>query len=183
MATKFFCILLLGDTLTGENLSIITIMGHVNSELEVRTLGPPLYAKVCWSCVRFGDNDCGHIHPLRPLRTKNSLDWIGLMSSDTMMSRIRIREGVYWAWILLEFIRQLLYDWSFPFSPKLSAFLAKFHLRKPTLAFHVTFNHVGVLRGTWTDVWTYSCENGCKWFWNNSKFAFFVLFVAKMVSL
>ena len=139
---------MLGDTLTVENLSIITNMGHVNSKLEFRTLGPPLYVKVCFSYVRFGDNDCGHIHPSRPLRTNNNLDWIGLTSSDTMMSRVRIREGVNWVWIRLEFVRQLLYDWISPFSLKLSAFLAMFHLRKPTLAFYVTFNHVGTLRGS-----------------------------------
>ena len=65
---------LYSDTLTGETLSAITIIGHVNSKLEVQTLGPPSYVKVCWSYVEFGDNDCGHIHPSRPLRTKNSLD-------------------------------------------------------------------------------------------------------------
>ena len=163
MATKFFCILLLGDTLTDKNLSIITIMGYVNSKLEVRTLGPPLYVKVCWSYVRFGDNDCGHIHPSRPLRTKNSLDWIGLTSSDTMMSRVRIREGVYWVWIRLEFVRQLLYDRIFSFSPKPSTFLEIFYLRKPAQAFHLTFNPIRMLRGTKTDKWTYGCENECKW--------------------
>ena len=160
---KILDILLLGDALTVENLWIIIIMGYVNFKLEVRTLGPPLYVKVCWSHVRFGDNDCGHIHPSRPLRTKNSLDWIGLTSSDTMMSRVRIREGVYWVWIRLEFVRQLLYDRIFPFSPKPSTFLAMFHLRKPTQAIYVTFNHVSMLRGTKTDKWTYGCENECKW--------------------
>ena len=163
MATKFFSILLLGDTLTVENLSIITIMGYVNSKLEVQTLGPPLYVKVCWSYVRFGDNDCGHIHPSRPLRTKNSLDWIGLTSSDTMMSRVRIREGVYWVWIRLEFVRQLLYDRIFPFSPKPSTFLAMFHHRKSSQAIYVTINHIGMLRCTKTDKWTHGCENECKW--------------------
>ena len=156
-------ILLLSDTLTVENLSIISIMGYVNSKLEVQTLGSPSYVKVCCSYVRFGDNDCRHIYPLRPLRTKISLDWIGLTTSDTMMSRVRIREGVYWVWIRLEFVRQLLYDRIFPFSPKPSTFLAMFHLRKPTQAIYVTFNHLGMLRGTKMDKWTYGCENECKW--------------------
>ena len=161
MATKFFCILLLGDTLTVENLSVI-IMGYVNSKLEVGTLGPPLYVKVCWSHVRFGYNDCGFIHPSQPLRTKNSLDWIEFVfGHDDVESQDT--GGVYWVWTRLEFVRQLLHDRIFPFSPKPSTFLAVFHLRKPTQAFYVTFNHIGMLRGTKTDKWTYGCENECKW--------------------
>ena len=163
MATKFFCILLLGDTLTDKNLSIITIMGYVNSKLEVRTLGPHLYVKVRWSFARYGENYWRKIYLSRPLRTKNSLNWIGLTSSDTMMSRIRIRDGVYWVWIRLEFVRQLLYDRIFSFSPKPSTFLEIFYLRKPAQAFHLTFNPIRMLRGTKTDKWTYGCENECKW--------------------